>query len=163
MPSKVNGEFTIASLVYNHQYLADTLPRNHPLLSTYLFRNEDLYNELKVFVRCELPNSGNALTATGVPPHVSILLQMKEMCDSLKKNIQIQNENVEKIINGVMEKLEEKAVGLGTVTQSGLTEALMKCLEDAGVMRIVRNIENPPAPAAVSGSTAVRDTTPVYC
>jgi len=28
---------------------------------------------------------------------------MKEMCDSLKKNIQIQNENVEKIINGVME------------------------------------------------------------
>ena len=39
----------------------------------------------------------------------------------------------------------------------------MKCLEDAGVMRIVRNIENPPAPAAVSGSTAVCDTTPVYC
>ena len=165
MPSKLNaiGEFAIASLVYHHQYLVDTLPRNHPLLSTYLFRNEDLYNELKVFVRCELPNSGNALTATGVPPHVSILLQMKEMCDSLKKNIQIQNENVEKIINGVMEKLEEKAVGLGTVTQSGLTEALMKCLEDAGVMRIVRNIENPPAPAAVSRSTAVRDTTPVYC
>jgi len=130
MPSKLNaiGEFATASLVYHHQYLVDTLPRNHPLLSIYLFRNEDLYNKLKVFVRCELPNSGNALTATGVGP-----------------------------------KFEEKAVGLGTVTQSGLTEALMKCLEDAGVMRIVRNIENPPAPAAVSGSTAVRDTTPVYC
>ena len=57
MPSKLNaiGEFAIASLVYHHQYLVDTLPRNHPLLSTYLFRNEDLYNELKDFVRCELP------------------------------------------------------------------------------------------------------------
>jgi hypothetical protein len=41
----------------------------------------------------------------------------------------------------VIVNLEEKFVGLGTVTQSGLTDALMKCLEDAGVMKIVRNLE----------------------
>ena len=43
-----------------------------------------------------------------------------------------------------MAKLEEKAIGLGTVTHAGLEESIMKCFEKSGVMQLVRNMENTP-------------------
>jgi len=36
-----------------------------------------------------------------------------------------------------MAKLEEKAIGLGTVTHAGLEESIMKCFEKSGVMQLV--------------------------
>jgi hypothetical protein len=90
MPNTLNvvGEFAIAYLVYHRQYLQDALPRNRPLMMAFLFREDSLYNDLKGFVQCVIPNFENPLMAKGVPRHVSILLQMKEMSDSLKRNIQ---------------------------------------------------------------------------
>ena len=68
---------------------------------------------------------------------------MKLMSEELKRNIEVQNQNVSRIVDAIMAKLEEKAIGLGTVTHAGLEDTLMKCLEKSGVMKLVRNIENP--------------------
>ena len=92
---------------------------------------------------CLLPNAEIAMQATGIPPRVTLLGEMKTIADRLEKNLEKQNENIQLIINGVMKELEAKAVGLGTVTQAGLKESLMSCLEDAGVMQIVRRMDNP--------------------
>jgi hypothetical protein len=91
------------------------------------------------------------MQATGIPPHVTLLSDMKNIADQLEKNLEKQSENVQRIIEGVMKELEARAVGLGTVTQSGLKESLMHCLEEAGVMRVVRQMETP------SSSTLVRE------
>jgi hypothetical protein len=43
----------------------------------------------------------------------------------------------------------------GTVTQHGLRENLMKCLEEAGVITVVRKAQAPPAPLPVSDAPSV--------
>ena len=156
IPGRLNaiGEFAMASLVYHRQYLLDTLPQSHPLFASVLFRTSELYDQLKVYVECTQPNNKSMLRATGIPAHVSILSKMKEMYDALQRNIEVQQQNIQLIIEGVMQKLEEKAVGLGTVTQVGLSDTIMKCLEEAGVMRVVRAIENPPSNACETQSTS---------
>ena len=130
------GEMAIASLVYHRDWLLNIcrLPSDHPLYTTVLCQNETLYKKLKNHVVCLLPNDEIAMQATGIPPHVTLLGEMKTIADRLEKNLEKQNENIQLIINGVMKELEAKAVGLGTVTQAGLKESLMSCLEDAGVM-----------------------------
>ena len=80
---------------------------------------------------------------------------MKRIADRLEKNLEKQNENIQLIINGVMKELEAKAVGLGTVTQAGLKESLMSCLEDAGVMWIVRRMDNPVCEQKTEEDTSV--------
>ena len=147
MPSHLFGigEMAIASLVYHRDWLLNScpLPPNHPLCATVLCRNETLYKKLKSYVVCSLPNDELAMQPTGIPPHVLLLGEMKTIAHQLERNLEKQNENIQLIINGVMKELEAKAVGLGTVTQAGLKESLMNCLEDAGVMRIVRRLDNP--------------------
>ena len=151
------GEFGMASLVFHHDYLRKTLPATHPLFCSILFRSSKLYEELKAYVVCETPSSNSTMRATGVPAHVSILAKLQEMSDSWKKNIETQNENVTKIVQGVMQQLEEKAVGLGTVTHAGLQDAIMKGLKEAGVMRVIEFIENP-APKVPQESVAATST-----
>ena len=46
-------------------------------------------------------------------------------------------------------------MGLGTVTQAGLKESLMSCLEDARVMRIVRRMDNPVCEQKTEEDTSV--------
>ena len=138
------GEFAMASLVYHREYLLQQLPKTHPLLESVLFRNDTLYNKLKGLVKCALAHEEEDLKGTGIPPHVSILSQMKVLSETLKKNIEVQNQNITRIVDAIMAKLEEKAIGLGTVTHAGLEESIMKCFEKSGVMQLVRNMENTP-------------------
>lgn len=156
------GEKALASLVYHSDYLKNNLSTDHPIFSSAVFRNTTLLSNLKECVICSLPKSGETISATGIPAHVSILASMKEISDSLVQNIAVQNQNVVRIVEGVLEKLEEKAIGLGTVTTAGLSDAIMKCLEEGGVMRIVRALENPvtnaagiPAPASNNGNQPI--------
>jgi len=165
LPKYLNrvGEFAMASLVYHYKFLQDTLPITHPLFESALFRNKSLYIELKDLVKCELSHEGSSLKGTGIPPHVSILSRLAKLEETLNKTIQLQNENIKRIIDGVMAKLEEKAVGLGTVTEAGVERTVMKCLEVAGVMRVLSSIENPPAATHTAENPAQPSpSTPMY-
>ena len=75
-------------------------------------------------MKCELSHEGSSMKGTGIPPHVSLLSRLAKLEATLNKNIQLQNENIKRIIDGVMAKLGEKAVGLGTVTEAGVEREL---------------------------------------
>jgi len=87
----------LASLAYHSNWLQQQLHPNHPLFSTYLWRSGKL-RELKHYVhtghfRC--PPTG--LTATGIPPHVSLyqeMIEMKTSLTSLRSEIQISMETL---------------------------------------------------------------------
>ena len=49
---------------------------------------------------------------------------------------------VPKIIQGVTDVLEQKAVGLGTVTTHGLKEMLERVLRESGVEELVQSARN---------------------
>jgi hypothetical protein len=66
-------KFGVASIVYHRSFLVETLPLNHQIFQTPLFRDSDLFNRLASNVFCRLPNVGDTLSSTGVSPHVSIL------------------------------------------------------------------------------------------
>lgn len=102
--------------------------------------NADIYQNISKYVKCGLKIDG--ITATGVPPHVVQMTLLKDVCSRLDALVDTADKNVVRTIDGIMQQLEDKAVGLGTVTQVGLSNALTKCLENAGLMKLVANIEN---------------------
>jgi hypothetical protein len=157
-----SGDFCLASLVYHSGYLLDNLPSTHPVFQSVVFRSSTLLDELKPLVKCTLAHEGSTVKGTGIPPHISMLTQLKQMKDALEQNLQQQNENVLQIIDGIMKKLEEKAVGLNQVTQDCLKDTLMKCLEEAGVMRIVQNIKEPTTGTANATAQQTRQIWPLH-
>eukprot|EP00644_Phytophthora_capsici_P006645 jgi/Phyca11/118431/e_gw1.36.382.1 len=103
------GEFCLASLVYHAEYLKTNLDPKHPLLETTLFQHPTLITELSAKV-CDIDTS-DRLQATGVPPHVAILREIKSLLNVA---------------------LEQRAIGAGVVTFDGLDTALKRCLDGAG-------------------------------
>lgn len=83
-------------------------------------------------MRCSLPEKGAPIKATGIPPHTIILKCIKDIEAKLDKSIENQNENAEKVVDGVIQELERRAFGAGTVTRDGLREKLLDCLRFVG-------------------------------
>ncbi|KAG7365708.1 hypothetical protein IV203_028378 [Nitzschia inconspicua] len=77
------AEFALASVVWHVEFLEQTLPPNHRLFFTPIFRDREQLMELKSLVTCRLNSPGDTIVATGVPPHISILQHMY----SLAKNV----------------------------------------------------------------------------
>jgi integrase len=71
------AEFGIASIIYHAQFLRDTLPTDHRIFSTPLFREHDVIQRLSSLVVCRLGQPTDRIQATGIPPHVSILVSGK--------------------------------------------------------------------------------------
>ncbi len=145
MPSKLFNvcKFCLASVIYHESFLRETLPKNHPVLHHLLFRDRALLEKCKALVVCTLPYETESIKATGIPPHVSILTHMKNMMDKIQESTDKQEGNMKKIIDGIILELEKRAIGAGTVTRDGLKESLMSCLEEAGVMKVVKQLNTP--------------------
>jgi hypothetical protein len=112
-------QFCLASLVYHQDFLLD--PENvspkHRLHSTPLFLNRALLSSLKSKVACRNYELGDAIRPSGITVNakiVSDLRELKETVAGLDK----------KIINGVGQVIEDKAVAANTVTYDGLQEVL---------------------------------------
>ncbi|POM70035.1 Hypothetical protein PHPALM_13606, partial [Phytophthora palmivora] len=70
----------MASLVYHHDYLRRTLPTTHPLLSTYLFRHQEIVVQLHEAL---VQDNSPWMKPTGIPPHVEVYKQLKLMQSSI--------------------------------------------------------------------------------
>ena len=66
-------EVGLASVIYHEQFLREVMPRNHPLFRTTLFLHSGFVQTLRQHVTIE----SHGRTATGIPPHVCLLKQMK--------------------------------------------------------------------------------------
>lgn len=135
------AEFSLASLVHHHTYLVVNLPRDHPLFISALFRDASLMERLRSFVRCSTPRQ-DGLKATGVPVHVGMLAQMGEIQRSIDASIEAQSRNVESTVSGIRQFLEERAIGLGTVTIANMQESLQRMFRDSELHQFLTRLES---------------------
>jgi hypothetical protein len=68
------------------------------------------------------------IQVTGIPPHIAILKDVRDMKDELLELKTSNRELPNSIIQLVVTELERRAIGAGTVTRDGLEELLMDCL-----------------------------------
>jgi len=114
------GNFTLASVVYQSQFLIDELPPNHPIFSTQLFIDVEELETMRENVRCTVPgiNVSDA-RVTGVPPHVATLCHIKALTRQIDCSTRMLSSEIEDcandVLNGVIKELEDRAIGAGTV------------------------------------------------
>eukprot|EP00644_Phytophthora_capsici_P011208 jgi/Phyca11/110442/e_gw1.18.246.1 len=83
MPANLTyiGEFCLASLVYHEPYIRLNIPKNHPVFESPLFQHPTLLSDLLAKLR-GIKDHSDRLHATGVPPHVAILGEMKGLLEA---------------------------------------------------------------------------------
>jgi len=69
---------TTASVLYNEEWIRTQLPPDHPFFSTALYTT-DFHIPFSEMVECHTWKPGDVMKATGIPPHVSLLLNMSEL------------------------------------------------------------------------------------
>lgn len=131
-------EMSLASLVYHHDFLRQTLPAKHPLFSTPLFSDPQLLNNLRAKVTAG--TSDPSMTATGLPPFILIMNEVKECRKEVTAVIPAVESSVPKVVGGVTQVLEDRAIGAGTVTRDGLRNMLNEVLNKAGLFEAVERM-----------------------
>lgn len=110
-------------------------------LDTGLFTDRTLLNQLSSHVKCE--TNSDQIQATGIPPFVSILRDVKSLKIHMDKLEANQRTISRDVIDGVVQVLEDRAIGAGTVTRDGLRDLLRSVLRDEGIIEAGRRINNP--------------------
>ncbi|POM68001.1 Hypothetical protein PHPALM_15891 [Phytophthora palmivora] len=90
VPSKMKKVcfYLLGSLVYHYDHLAETLDMNHVLWTTPLFRDVELLRFLKQKVVCRRWIPGDVVRASGVPPHLGVIVNMENRLDKVDKKQQ---------------------------------------------------------------------------
>ncbi|RLN26223.1 hypothetical protein BBJ28_00023966 [Nothophytophthora sp. Chile5] len=79
-------EYALVSVFYHRDYLRRVVPASDPLVSTLPFTNGvSSVTQLAKRVVCALPTSKDGLRATGVPPYVSVMCQMRKMAELMEQ------------------------------------------------------------------------------
>jgi hypothetical protein len=146
------GEHALASLVYHSDFVLQTIKRNHPARLCHVYRSRALLEVLKPLAKVSLPGDESGRYATGVPPHISLLNQMKHIEEEIKRVIPALNDSVASTISGLVRELEERAIGARTVTTDGLKAmlegTLQQVLENYGLNPSNQPVDaNNPPPA----------------
>jgi hypothetical protein len=85
---------------------------------------------------------GDSIVATGVPPHVSILEQMKTLAENVSDVVPALHKVASDVIRGVVEEIENRALSAGTVTRDGMETLILTCLEKSGLSQLARRLDN---------------------
>ncbi|POM60627.1 LOW QUALITY PROTEIN: hypothetical protein PHPALM_30491 [Phytophthora palmivora] len=125
-------ELALASLAYHRT----NLPASHCLFCTPLFASESMLTGSSERLKGGKFPGTSKLNATGVPPHVSILSNMASLQHSAEKTLAKIDSSCKAVVNDIMEELERRATGSGTVTYDDLNGMIMRSLDSAGVTYI---------------------------
>jgi hypothetical protein len=139
LPSNLRrtAEFALASVLYHASFLRETIPAGHPLLQTVPFRSDiSIIEDLRRHVVCGLSDLGDDdLRATGVPAHVGVMVELRDVCLQVKEGIRLQAHHAAEVtrdvVGGIVKELEDRAIGAGTVTAAGLKNTIMDCFTEA--------------------------------
>lgn len=163
----------IASLVYHHDWLREHLGKNmdkpHPFFSTSMFRNKERLLRLRQKVTLD---SGE-VAASGIPPHVNIMKQLRhqesnlqEMAGELRNVVQavqkFSEEAIDTISNGLIERAEQDCADRGVVTMTALKSVLQE--RDTHIMAqftsLLEKIPHVPSPLAPDNLSVPDDSPP---
>jgi integrase len=135
-------EFSVASLVYHHDFLKSTLHPDHIVFKTSLFQQPDLVRELQTLVQCRISKPGDPISATGIPAHILHLVTLENMQAELSQVVPAINNIVPAVVNGVMDGLEERAIEANTITRTGARDIFSNVLQESGVIDMVAQLQN---------------------
>jgi hypothetical protein len=124
------AEFALASLVYHYDYIQEKLPSKHVFRQSSLFRSGSLVYELRQRVTCGLEIVGRGLTASGVPPHCSILQKMDRVETAVNG---FRDSIVAEVVNGVEQTVGER----GVMSRSSIQSAIEQVMERTGFKALV--------------------------
>jgi hypothetical protein len=71
-----------------------------------------------------------------------MLAQMSEIQRSIDASIEAQSRNVESTVSGIRQFLEERAIGLGTVTIANMQESLQRIFRDSELHQFLTRLES---------------------
>ncbi|OWZ03583.1 hypothetical protein PHMEG_00024660 [Phytophthora megakarya] len=117
----------LASLVYHTPFIRTHFPPRHPLFETSLFQDAQLLDNLVSRVKCGFSGPNTHLTATGLPPHVSILGQMKALQDNTMSTI----DHRHGIVNDIVYELEQRSIDAGMAGVHDLVSRLNMPVQQA--------------------------------
>ncbi|KAH9064658.1 hypothetical protein Ae201684P_003446 [Aphanomyces euteiches] len=132
-------QLCLASLVYHRQFVVNLLPQRHPLLSTAIFRDNDMFSNLFALVRTD----SQVVHATGIPPHVELHVSIMKNYEALTQMPLLLGERIEEI-------LEKHGVAAGHITQDILRTTIENALRSFG--RFAPSMEATPAQQQCRGS-----------
>lgn len=129
-------EFCLASVVFHRDFIRANLPENSSIFLTPIFQDRCLMETLSQKVVCRHAIPSDQLRATGIPPHISLLMQVQSVAPAL--------ESLKPAIRSDLERiLEERSVAAGAVTRHGLEQLLSDVLDKAGVPEIIQSLRSP--------------------
>jgi hypothetical protein len=116
----------LASIVYHEKFLRDTLPPNHPLFSSYVFRTAGELDRLRPHVALY---SGRK---SGIPAHCSVLRQQAELNQQMLALIKRTEETRAETAQTLKEFREFVVAGLSEldVKVEGIPDAMIPKLRD---------------------------------
>ncbi|ETO74209.1 hypothetical protein F444_09989 [Phytophthora nicotianae P1976] len=115
----------VASLVKHSVYLRATLPPSHPILTTALFRDTEMMNELNASL---VFGDSLWMKPTGIPPHVEIYKQLQGVQQSIDNLPPVR-------LEGMSSLIESKGVTAGNTTKDLLESTIAKLLARVGLVR----------------------------
>ncbi|KAH9099840.1 hypothetical protein Ae201684P_018849 [Aphanomyces euteiches] len=121
-------EFALASLVYHYDKLCETLSPSHPLRWTPFFTCREIITSLKPLVICGHSSATSVISATGIPPHVSILSKLDDLKVAMCETTAALKVVSDSIVVGIEKALDDRAVMTSTVSYAGLREMITDCL-----------------------------------
>lgn len=127
----------LASLLFHVAYLIQNMPNDHLLFSTAIFTDLDKMQALRERVRCGFASPSSSMQPTGIPNHTTYILNERTRDDAVAKLLPAITVMSDQIINGVINVLEERAIGAGTVTRDGLEEMIDRCIGKTGILELV--------------------------
>lgn len=104
----------LASVIYHQDFLLETLGQSHPVRSNPLFLNLTRLRELKGHVVCGMP-AQIGRRATGVPPHIDVLVAMAEMKQTIQGVLPGLQTTRQDIVRGVIDALNERDISTNQV------------------------------------------------
>ena len=122
--------FALASVVYHYEWLCEILHRENVVLYSALFQNLDRLRYLKQLVILEKKSFGN-IRATGIPPHVSSLVQNELLRQTMLGLQDFVKSSNKETVTEIIRFLQEQAIGLGAVTEARLQDVLAKTVQSA--------------------------------
>ena len=116
---------SLACIVYHSEHLLDIVVRRpgHDFSKLTVLQNRPLLTELKKLVSIS-PTVGVLTTATGIPPHISMSIQLGEILDTMGTLVGQFGQHGENLMGAVEQALNTKAWDSGHVTGSRLKEIL---------------------------------------
>eukprot|EP01013_Petalomonas_cantuscygni_P032228 TRINITY_DN586_c0_g1_i1.p1 TRINITY_DN586_c0_g1~~TRINITY_DN586_c0_g1_i1.p1 ORF type:complete len:790 (+),score=56.99 TRINITY_DN586_c0_g1_i1:18-2387(+) len=120
-------EMCAASVLWHADLLRRDAP-NHRIHKCMLLRPE-VEAKLRPHVICHIGTRFDRFRATGIPPNVTVLLRIRDVLEGVGGIIPAMQRIARESQESMQKFLEERAIGLGTVTKHGLEEALQPVMQ----------------------------------